>query len=339
MPRTGRGQVVVTTANRRLDAEADVVEVEAFDEASAASYLLERTSRTDSAAAGRVAQRVGGLPVALELAADHATATGASFDAYLHALDDPSAPAGLRINPPDSVVESSVLVALRAVSGLSPAALPALAALCLGTADAPLPHRLANAVGVEGEPPLVDVLSSYGLAVADGRSMAVPSAVRQAAGHLLADLPAEQAGQEASARLVGALDEATAGAAGEDLDELAPHAVAAATTLAPARPTAAGARLAACATRWTAAQGATQEAVVVAEHGVDAARTRAGHPRPGHPCRPPPARRAVPRRRRHDPGAGDRGVRPRRLRGRAGGGRRPIGRGLRGAGPQLPRRR
>ena len=289
LPRAGRGQVLLTSANRRLGLEADVVEVDPFDEATAAAFLLDRTGRTDTAAATRVAQRVGGLPVALELAAAHATATGTSFDTYLQALDDPATP-GLATNPPVAAVESAVLVALRAMSELSPASIGGLAALCAGTADAPLPHGLVNALGVEGEPPLVDVLSSYGLAVADGRSVAVPSAVRQAAGYLLADLPVEQSRQAAASRLIGALDQAVDEADGAavgrapdgapddrapdgapegGLDVLGPHAVAATTGLAPAVPGPAAARLAAAAARWVGGRDAAREAVVVGEQNLD----------------------------------------------------------------------
>jgi tetratricopeptide (TPR) repeat protein len=86
LPRSTRIQVVVTTTNHRFKAVGRLVEVGTYTEDQAIAYLTERTGLDDPAGAGRVAQVLGCLPLAIGQAA--ALIGGVRFPNYGSYLDE-----------------------------------------------------------------------------------------------------------------------------------------------------------------------------------------------------------------------------------------------------------
>ncbi|HVS41184.1 MAG TPA: NB-ARC domain-containing protein, partial [Candidatus Dormibacteraeota bacterium] len=85
-PSSGPGRVLVTSRRRDFDQFGPVVAVGVFDELTAVGYLMDRTGRSgERAAAGRLAQAVGYLPLALSHAAAYCT-TRTNFEGYLALL-------------------------------------------------------------------------------------------------------------------------------------------------------------------------------------------------------------------------------------------------------------
>ena len=85
-PAAGNGNVLVTSRNRELGDFGKVVAVDVFDEETAVGYLVDRAGRpAERDAASRLAQALGGLPLALAHAGAYC-ATSAGFDEYLTLL-------------------------------------------------------------------------------------------------------------------------------------------------------------------------------------------------------------------------------------------------------------
>ena len=95
-PKHGQGSVVVTSRNRNFDRVGDVIDVSVFDIGTAERFLRDRVRVRNPAAAGEadaatVAERLGGLPLALEQAASWvARAPNRSFSRYVELYDDMS---------------------------------------------------------------------------------------------------------------------------------------------------------------------------------------------------------------------------------------------------------
>jgi hypothetical protein len=68
---SGEGQVVLTSRNAGWAGHATKVHVDVLGEDDAAAFLLQRTGRGDHRSASVLAAELGGLPLALELAAAH----------------------------------------------------------------------------------------------------------------------------------------------------------------------------------------------------------------------------------------------------------------------------
>jgi hypothetical protein len=93
-PKRGHGMVLITSRNRNFDRVGDVLDVGVFSQPVAEEFLRDRVAdRNPTAAAepgvGLVAERLGGLPLALEQAAAWVTrAPYRRFARYLGLFDD-----------------------------------------------------------------------------------------------------------------------------------------------------------------------------------------------------------------------------------------------------------
>jgi Trypsin-like peptidase domain/Tetratricopeptide repeat/NB-ARC domain len=131
VPATGRGQVLVTSRNRHLGHFADVLAVDVFSRETAISYLTERGGRPkEGAGAGRLADALGGLPLALAHAAAYCADRDVSFDDY-HELLEALPPASLFEESPDisyqQTVASTWQPSIAAAQQRSPLSRPLLA--------------------------------------------------------------------------------------------------------------------------------------------------------------------------------------------------------------------
>ena len=82
MPPAGRGRVLITTQSQ-LWPPGQALDVPVLDIEVAADFLVHRTGDTDRAAARELAERLGGLPLALEQAAAYMQATGTVLASYV----------------------------------------------------------------------------------------------------------------------------------------------------------------------------------------------------------------------------------------------------------------
>jgi hypothetical protein len=94
LPEGYRGTVIVTSRERWLYAEGEAVQVQELDQPAGAQYLLDATGHPNREGAERLAQRLAGYPLALEMAAAYLKEEWAeseekhgSFDRYLQLLD------------------------------------------------------------------------------------------------------------------------------------------------------------------------------------------------------------------------------------------------------------
>ncbi|GID26740.1 FxSxx-COOH system tetratricopeptide repeat protein [Paractinoplanes brasiliensis] len=134
---SGAGHVLVTSRNPRWSDEvAQAVQVGVFDRADSVDLLRRRAPELGVDAAGRLAERLGDVPMALELAAAVRAATGRSVDDYLARYDTRAAE--LAFPTPVRVAWGLAADELRAVS---PAAYELLE-LCSFLSSAPISWRL-----------------------------------------------------------------------------------------------------------------------------------------------------------------------------------------------------
>lgn len=203
LPSGGRGQVVLTAHASAALGETNTLPIGPFDAVDSGALLLARTGRDDVSGAHLVAERLGGSPAALHLAACYATGTGLSFVDYLGALDDETPPASLALRRPRSLLEGAVLASVRAADHAAPGLAQGLAAIVAATVDAPFPAAALTAVGADRA-----TLARFGLtSEADGLVLVSPL-VRDALAHLgaeggelaasAADATAEQLASEPS---------------------------------------------------------------------------------------------------------------------------------------------
>src|SRR5262249_22263736 len=86
-PRAG-AHVLLTTRWADWHGHAEEVRVDVFPAEVAIAFLLGATKATDRAAAGRLAEALGRLPLALDHAATYMRRTGIGFDAYAKLAGD-----------------------------------------------------------------------------------------------------------------------------------------------------------------------------------------------------------------------------------------------------------
>ena len=82
MPPAGNGRVLVTTQSQHWPS-GQALDVPVLGTEVAAAFLVSRTGDADQVAARELADRLGGLPLALEQAAAYMQAVGTSFAGYL----------------------------------------------------------------------------------------------------------------------------------------------------------------------------------------------------------------------------------------------------------------
>ncbi|HEY0606328.1 MAG TPA: FxSxx-COOH system tetratricopeptide repeat protein, partial [Herpetosiphonaceae bacterium] len=98
-PQGSGGQILITSRYSAWRGKAQPLEVEELDRAESIKFLLKRTGQSDEAAANKLAEALGDLPLALEHAGAYVDATGISlteylklFESYQTALFDESEP-------------------------------------------------------------------------------------------------------------------------------------------------------------------------------------------------------------------------------------------------------
>lgn len=85
------GHILITTRNNRKIGKAEQIEVDVFNEEDAIEFLIRRAQDTDKGGAKALAERLGCLPLALELAGAYISATpGYNFKKYLNLFNENS---------------------------------------------------------------------------------------------------------------------------------------------------------------------------------------------------------------------------------------------------------
>jgi hypothetical protein len=92
IPRDAPGDVIITSRNHRWESMVDTVTVDVFSRSESTAFLTKRGARGASEAeAGRLAEELGDLPLALEQAGALQAETGMSVDEYLRLLKEHAA--------------------------------------------------------------------------------------------------------------------------------------------------------------------------------------------------------------------------------------------------------
>jgi tetratricopeptide (TPR) repeat protein len=140
LPRSAGGHVIITSRNPVWGAVARPLGVPVFDRPTSVEFLLKRTGQADREAAGKLAEALGDLPLALEQAAAYIEATGESLSGYLRMFRERRAELLGRPSPSsDSTVATTWEMSFQEVERCSPPA-AALVNLCafLAPDDIPL---------------------------------------------------------------------------------------------------------------------------------------------------------------------------------------------------------
>lgn len=146
VPPTGPGRVLVTTQSQHWPS-GQALDVPVLDTEVAAGFLMSRSGDPDRAAARELAERLGGLPLALEQATAYMQVTGTTLAAYLPLFRDRQADLLARGeaagHPAD--VAATIGLALSRLAGQAPAAAGLLRLLtCLAPEPVPLNLLLAG---------------------------------------------------------------------------------------------------------------------------------------------------------------------------------------------------
>ncbi|MCL6450068.1 MAG: tetratricopeptide repeat protein [Acetobacteraceae bacterium] len=244
LPRGVTGHVLVTSRNPNWSAAACVLQVKVMSRPEAVEFLCRRTGQADEAAAGELAEELGGLPLALEQAAAYVEATGRRLKEYLGLFRTRHGELWARAGPPSgypATVATTWTLSFQLAEAESPAGADLLR-LCafLGPDDIPrellsqgaaglpepLSMALADPVGFDGA---VAALRRYSLLETSGDALPVHRLVQV----VTRDRLAEGARKAWAAAAVGLVD----GAFPFDSDDvrtwprsarLLPHALAAA---------------------------------------------------------------------------------------------------------------
>ena len=182
LPRGGNGRVLVTSRNREVRQFAPLLPLDVFDEATATSYLMERSHRPDDrTGAKQLAGALGYLPLALSHAAAYC-ATGTSFHDYLELLEALPAEDLFDTSPEVSyaqTVASTWRVSIAAASAEAPLADDVLTMAAYLGPDA-IPRSLLTVLIHSGRPierkKLVDALGAlarFSLAAVDDHTLTV----------------------------------------------------------------------------------------------------------------------------------------------------------------------
>jgi len=290
-PGSGPGQVLVTSRRRDFDQFGPVVTVGVFDEGTAVDYLVERTGRSkERAAAGRLAQALGRLPLALSHAAAYCAA-GTSFDDYLRQLGALPAAELYDANPEAfyrQTVATTWQVSISAAESEAPLAVPVLAMAAYLAPDA-IPISLFDTL-VDGESARARRRLANGLAALHRYSLAVVTDASISVHRLLQKVVRDDAqargditgGLAALAALDGAFPiDNQLPASWPRCEQLLPHVLAiAGTLLSPAHAGQDLVQLLNRTTRYLLNAGGGERATAAAGTAVDAATDHLG---PEHP--------------------------------------------------------
>jgi hypothetical protein len=140
LPRSAGGHVIITSRNPAWGTVAKPLGVQVFERPTSVEFLLKRTGQTDQEAAGKLAEALGDLPLALEQAAAYVEATADSLSGYLRMFREQQAELLKRPSPSsDTTVAATWELSFQQVERRSPPA-AALLNLCafLAPDDIPL---------------------------------------------------------------------------------------------------------------------------------------------------------------------------------------------------------
>ncbi len=151
----GRGQVVITSRNPAWHELATPVEVDVFERDESIALLRRRAPQLTEKQAGRIAEDLGDLPLALAQAAAHLADTATGVDDYLTLLAERTTELLARDAPATYPVPlaASTQIALDRLAAESPAALQLLA-LAAYLAPEPIPLSLFTSHPTELPDPL-----------------------------------------------------------------------------------------------------------------------------------------------------------------------------------------
>jgi tetratricopeptide (TPR) repeat protein len=163
LPPQGAGHVLITSRNTDWLSVAVRLEVAPFEREESIDFLLKRTKRKDREGADRVADALGDLPLALELAGAWVEQTGITLTDYARLFRKRHKELLAEQEPPDNyyaTVGTTWAVALEKLEKEAPAAVDLLELLsCFAPEDVPmfllaegakaLPERLSGALGDE----------------------------------------------------------------------------------------------------------------------------------------------------------------------------------------------
>lgn len=172
VPPAGNGQVLVTSQSAMWP-PGQAMEVPLLDPEAAAAFLTARAGDADRGAAAKVADELGGLPLALEQAGAYIAASGSSLAEYLDLFRCRRAELLGRGDPAgyDKTVATTWSMAIGRLGEESPAAIGLLRLLaCCGPEPAPARLLLESCQAAEYEPEVARYLGPLlgdGLAAAD----------------------------------------------------------------------------------------------------------------------------------------------------------------------------
>jgi hypothetical protein len=224
VPPSGQGRVLITSQDRHWPC-CQAVDVPVLDPEVAADFLVTRADDADRPAARDLALELGGLPLALELAAAYMEATATTLAAYLPMFRDRQAALlarGDAAELPAQVAAASGLALsrldaespagaglLRLLVFLAPEPVPLAPLLATGNAAGSLPAAAADAIGpLLGDPvasqDAITALRRFGMASPAGNGQVLVHPLVQAA--IRAQLPEDPAGRwrQAAAAVVAA---------------------------------------------------------------------------------------------------------------------------------------
>jgi tetratricopeptide (TPR) repeat protein len=154
LPRSAGGHVIITSRNPAWGAVARPLGVQVFERPTSVEFLLKRTRQADQEAAGKLAEALGDLPLALEQAAAYIEATGESLSGYLRMFRERRAELLKRPSPSsDTTVATTWEMSFQQVERRSPPA-AALLNLCAFLAPDDIPLDI-----VQQEPKLPEPLA------------------------------------------------------------------------------------------------------------------------------------------------------------------------------------
>jgi len=139
LPRSAGGHAIITSRNPAWGTVARPLGVQVFERPTSVEFLLKRTGQTDQEAAGKLAEALGDLPLALEQAAAYIEQTGESVSGYLRMFRERQAELLKRPSPSsDSTVATTWEMSFQQVERRSPPA-AALLNLCVFLAPDDIP--------------------------------------------------------------------------------------------------------------------------------------------------------------------------------------------------------
>jgi len=152
LPRSAGGHVIITSRNPAWGTVAKRLGVQVFERPTSVEFLLKRTGQADQEAAGKLAEALGDLPLALEQAAAYIEATGESLSGYLRMFRERRAELLKKPSPSsDSTVATTWEMSFQQVERRSPPA-AAFLNLCAFLAPDDIPLDIVQQAAKLPEP-------------------------------------------------------------------------------------------------------------------------------------------------------------------------------------------